>query len=300
MSENDYESGCAWVDGDYVPLTEARIPLTDMGFLHCDATYDVVAVWNRKYFRLKEHLERFEASWQRLHMTPPLSVPQMSAILDGCVSRTGLDNAYVSMIMSRGMALPSVRDPRLMKNRFYAYATSYIWIVKPEDQEIGTHLVISEKTIRIPYQAVDPTVKNFHWGDMVRGLFEAYERGGQTIVLADADGNIMEGPGFNVFAYDGDALLTPASGMLEGITRRTVLELAAELGISASVEQFDASVLRNAEEVFITSTAGGVMPATTLDGAPVGAGKPGPVTLQMRQRYWDAHEEERWTTAVKY
>ena len=75
---------------------------------------------------------------------------------------------------------------------------------------------------------------------------------------------------------------------------------AAELGIATRVEQFDASVLRQAEEIFITSTAGGVMPATTLDGEPVGAGKPGPVTLQMRQRYWDAHEEERWTTPVNY
>jgi len=300
MSDDDYDSGCAWIEGEYSPLNEARIPLTDMGFLHCDATYDVVAVWNRKYFRLHEHLERFEASWRRLHMSPPLSTEKMREILDGCTSRAGLGNAYVAMIMSRGMALPGVRDPRQMQNRFYAYATPYSWIVKPEDQEVGTHLVISQNTIRIPNQAVDPTVKNFHWGDMVRGLFEAYERGGQTIVLPDADGNIMEGPGFNIFACVDGMLLTPATGMLEGITRRTVLELSAELGITARAEQFDSEVLRSADEIFITSTAGGVMPATTLDGVPVGSGKPGPMTLQLRQRYWDAHEEDRWTTAVNY
>ena len=300
MSEHDYDSGCAWVDGDYVPLNDARIPLMDMGFLHCDATYDVVAVWNRKYFRLTEHLERFETSWQRLRMTPPVSLPEMRTILAGCVSRAGLATAYVSMIMSRGVALPGVRDPRKIENRFYAYATTYSWIVKPEDQEVGSHLVISEKTIRIPNQAVDPTVKNFHWGDMVRGLFEAYERGGQTIVLADADGHVMEGPGFNVFAYDGKTLRTPAVGMLEGITRRTVLELADEMGIPTAVEQFGTDVLRDAEEIFITSTAGGVMPATTLDGEPVGTGKPGPVTLRLRQAYWEAHDEERWITPVEY
>ena len=300
MSDDDYDSGCAWIEGEYSSLNEARIPLTDMGFLHCDATYDVVAVWHRKYFRLHEHLERFEASWRRLHMSPPLSTEEMREILDGCTSRAGLDNAYVAMIMSRGMALPGVRDPRQMQNRFYAYATAYSWIVKPEDQEVGTHLVISQNTIRIPNQAVDPTVKNFHWGDMVRGLFEAYERGGQTIVLPDADGNIMEGPGFNIFAGVDGMLLTPATGMLEGITRRTVLELSAELGITARAEQFGPEVLRRADEIFITSTAGGVMPATTLDGVPVGTGKPGPMTLQLRQRYWDAHEEDRWTTAVNY
>ena len=300
MSDSDYDSGCAWVDGQFVPLNEARIPLTDMGFLRCDVTYDVVAVWNRKYFRLQEHLERFETSWKRLHMTPPLSVEQMRSILDGCISRAGQDNAYVAMILSRGMALPGVRDPRQMQNRFYAYATSYVWILKPEDQDEGIHVVLSERTIRIPNQAVDPTVKNFHWGDMVRGLFEAYERGGQTTLLADADGNIAEGPGFNIFACRDGVLLTPASGMLEGITRRTVLELAAELGIAARAEQFGAEVLRAADEIFITSTAGGVMPATTFDGKPVGTGKPGPITLQLRQRYWEAHDEDRWTTPVDY
>ena len=300
MNDNEYESGCAWVDGEYVALSEARIPLLDTGFLHCDATYDVVAVWNRKYFRRREHLERFEASWQRLHMTPPLSMEQMRAILDGCISRARLDNAYVAMIMSRGVAMPGVRDPRQMHNRFYAYATAYSWILKPEDQETGIHLVLSERTIRIPSQAVDPTVKNFHWGDMMRGLFEAYERGGQTILLADADGNIAEGPGFNVFAYGDGVLRTPASGMLEGITRRTVLELAAEVGIDVRAEQFGADVLRAADELFITSTAGGVMPATTFDGQPVGAGKPGPITLRLRQRYWEAHDEDRWTTPVDY
>ena len=300
MTGSEYESGCAWVDGDYVPLSEARIPLLDTGFLHCDVTYDVVAAWNRKYFRLREHFERFETSWRRLHMTAPLSMEEIKGILDGCISRARLDNAYVAMIMTRGVAMPGVRDPRQMQNRFYAYATGYSWILKPEDQEQGIHVVLSERTIRIPDQAVDPTVKNFHWGDMMRGLFEAYERGGQTILLADADGNIAEGPGFNVFAHHGGVLWTPASGMLEGITRRTVLELAAELGLGTRTEQFGADLLRAADEIFITSTAGGVMPATTFDGEPVGTGRPGPVTLQLRQRYWDAHDEDRWTTPVGY
>ena len=88
--------------------------------------------------------------------------------------------------------------------------------------------------------------------------------------------------------------------MLEGVTRRTVLELSGEMGIPTAIEQFDTDVLRNAEEIFITSTAGGVMPATTLDGEPVGTGKPGPVTLRLREVYWDAHDEERWTTPVDY
>ena len=299
MQERErFERGCAWIDGDYVALTEARIPIIDMGFLRCDATYDVVAVWNSKFFRLEDHFLRFEASWRSLHMSPPFSREEMKNILVGCVRRTGLENAYVAMILTRGVALPGVRDPRVMQNRFYAYAAPYVWIFKPTDTESGTHLVVSKETVRIPDRAVDPRVKNFHWGDMVRGLFEAYERGGQTVVLADADGNIAEGPGFNLFAYCNDALLTPSSGVLEGITRRTVLDLAAELGITAREDFLDIGVLRAATEIFITSTAGGIMPVTTLDGRKVGNGRPGPVTLQLRRRYWEVHDEDRWTTPV--
>lgn len=293
-----FEGGCAWVDGDYVALTEARIPIIDMGFLRCDATYDVVSVWNNRFFRLEDHLDRFEAGWKSLHMTPPLSRDGMKDILVECVMRTGLENAYVAMILTRGVALPGVRDPRVMENRFYAYAAPFVSIFKPEDQELGAHLVVSRETIRIPSRAVDPRVKNFHWGDMVGGLFEAYQRGGQTVVLADADGNITEGPGFNIFAYCDDVLLTPASGVLEGITRRTVLELAAELGIAVREDLFGVEVLRSAAEIFITSTAGGIMPVTTLDGRTVGRGRPGPVTSRLRRRYWEVHDEESWTTPV--
>ena len=88
--------------------------------------------------------------------------------------------------------------------------------------------------------------------------------------------------------------------MLQGITRRTVLDLAEEKGIATSVTMFNAQVLRAASEIFLTSTAGGVMPVTTLDGRQVGEGKPGRVTLLRRRRYWEAHEEDGWTTSVEY
>ena len=87
------------------------------------------------------------------------------------------------------------------------------------------HLIISHKR-RLSPEAVDPTVKNYHWLDMVMGLYEAYERGGETAVVVDEQGDLVEGPGFNVFTVHGGTLITPARGMLKGVTRRTVLELA--------------------------------------------------------------------------
>jgi len=300
MTENPFAAGCAYIDGEYVPIGEACIPIIDTGFTRSDLTYDVVAVWNGKFFRLNDHLDRFEKGWQRLRMKPELSVEEMRQILFECVRRSGLRNAYVEMILSRGVDEEGSRDPRRFRNRFYAYAIPYVWIAKPETQEIGIHLVIAEKTIRIPPDAVDPTVKNFHWGDLVRGIYEAYDRGGYTAVLPDAEGNITEGPGFNLYVYCENTLLTPASGVLKGITRQTVLDLAAEQGIPAGQTMFGANVLKNAEEVFITSTAGGVIPVTTVNGKSIGDGKPGKVTTLIQKRYWEAHDEDRWTTPVEY
>lgn len=300
MQKGPFTNGCAYIDGKYFPIAEASIPILDTGFTRSDLTYDVVAVWNGKLFRLDDHLNRFENGWKRLRMTPALTTEEMRAILFECVRRSGLRNAYVKMILTRGVDEDGVRDPRLFRNRFYAYATPYSWIVKPDKQKVGIHLVIAEKTIRIPSEAVDPTVKNFHWGDLIRGIYEAYDRGGYTAVLLDAAGNITEGPGFNIFVRYENTWQTPESGVLKGITRQTILDLAAELNISVRQTMFGSQVLENAAEIFITSTAGGVMPVTIVNGKIIGDGKPGSDTTLLQKRYWQAHDESRWTTPVEY
>ena len=300
MATNQFADGCAFIEGNYFPIAEARIPIIDAGFNRSDLTYDVVAVWNGRFFRLDDHLRRFQKGYKRLRLNPKQSLEEMRTILFECVRRSGLRQAYVEMILSRGIDEDGSRDPRRFSNRFYAFAIPYLWIANPEMQAAGIHLVIAEKTIRIPSNSVDPTVKNFHWGDLVRGIYEAYDRGGFTVVLPDAEGNITEGPGFNIFVYYENQLLTPARGVLEGITRQTVVDLAEEQGIPARQTMFNSGVLKNAAEVFLTSTAGGVMPVTTLNGKSIGDGKPGEVTRLIQKRYWDAHDEDRWTTAVDY
>lgn len=300
MATNPYADGCAYIEGKYLPIAEARIPILDSGFYRSDLTYDVVAVWKGKFFRLDDHLKRFENGYTQLRMNPKISPAQMREILFECVRRAGIRNAYVEMILSRGIDEDGSRDPRRFRNCFYAHAVPYMWIVKPEDQKVGIHLVIAEKTIRIPPDAIDPTVKNFHWGDLVRGIYEAYDRGGYTVVLPDAAGNITEGPGFNVFVYDRGSLLTPERGVLKGITRQTMIDLAEEQDIPVRLDMFGADVLMAAEEVFLTSTAGGVMPVTLVNGRTIGDGKPGKITTLMQKRYWEAHDEGPWVTPVDY
>ena len=289
-----YANGAAFVDGQFVPIAEARVPILDWGFLRSDATYDVAHVWRGNFFRLEDHLDRFERSMEHLRLSLPYGRDEIRDILVECVRLSGLRDAYTEIICTRGMPRPGSRDPRECENRFYAFVVPFIWIADPEKQKRGLHAVIADRQ-RIAPSSVDPTVKNYHWLDLQVGLLEAYERGGETVILTDADHNVVEGPGFNVFAVSDGAISTPDSGVLEGITRRTVIELSDEHGIPIEACPVPAASLRRADEVFLSSTAGGIIPVTTVDGEVVGEGEPGPVTLHLRDAYWKLHDDPRFS-----
>ena len=298
--EDPYAAGCAWIEGEYVPISQARIPILDAGFSRSDLTYDVVGVWEGRIFRLDDHLARFRRGMSRIRLQAPFSDEEIKTILFEVVRRSGLREAYVEMIVTRGVPGPGERDPRTWSPSFYAYAIPYVWIVRPEQQDLGTQAVVATDTIRIPPRSVDPTVKNFHWGDLVRGLFEAYDRDAWLPILTDGEGHITEGPGFNVFAVVDGGLHTPEVGVLEGITRKTVIELAEQARLPVVVGELPVEDLYRASEILFTSTAGGVMPVTTLDGRPVGDGRPGPITSALRERYWDLHRDPRYALPVSY
>jgi branched-chain amino acid aminotransferase len=282
-----------------VPVAEARVPILDWGFLRSDATYDVAHVWHGSFFRLEDHLDRFERSMEHLRLRPTYGRDEIRDILVECVRLSGLRDAYAEIICTRGIPKPGSRDPRECENRFYAFVVPFIWIADPEKQERGLHAVIADKQ-RIAPESVDLTVKNYHWLDLEVGLLEAYERGGETVILTNGDDNVVEGPGFNVFAVHDGAVSTPDHGVLEGVTRRTVIELAAESSIPLETRPVAEDELRRADEVFLSSTAGGLIPVTTVDGEVVGEGEPGPVTLRLRDAYWDLHHDPRFSLPVHY
>jgi branched-chain amino acid aminotransferase len=298
--EDRFLAGCAFVGGRYVPIEEAAIPILDAGFVRSDLTYDVVGVWEGRFFRLEDHLDRLFTGCERLRLAPPVTRDQARQAAIECVRRSGLREAYVEMIVTRGIPPRGERDPRRFDPRFYAFAVPYIWVARPEQQLDGVDIVVARDTVRIPVGAVDPTVKNFHWADLTRALFEAYDRGAALPVLTDGDGNVNEGPGVNVAALIDGRLHTPARGVLQGITRRTALEIAAEMGLETIVDFLPVGALYRAQEIFVTSTAGGIIPVRSLDGRPVADGRPGPVTLAIRARYWSLHADDRYTTVVEY
>jgi branched-chain amino acid aminotransferase len=294
-----YADGAAFVEGRFVPVGEARVPILDWGFLRSDATYDVAHVWRGSFFRLEDYLDRFERSMEHLRLSPPYDRSEIRDILVECVRLSGLRDAYAEVICTRGIPRPGSRDPRECENRFYAFAVPFVWIADPKKQERGLHAVIGSKQ-RIAPESVDPTVKNYHWLDLETGLLESYDRGGETVILVDAEDNVVEGPGFNVFAVRNGTIFTPDRGVLEGITRKTIIELAAERGIPLEARPVPADELRRAEEVFLSSTAGGVIPVTTVDGEVVGNGKLGPLARQLREAYWELHDDPRFSLSVRY
>ena len=296
-------TGCAFVDGEFVAPEDAKISIFDWGFLHSDATYDVAHVWQGRFFRLDDHLDRFQASCAALRLDPGVGRERMREVMHECVCRAGLRDAYVELLCTRGRPAPGSRDPRTCTNRFMAFAIPFVWIADPDKQRRGINAVIGTPQ-RIPPASVDPRIKNYHWLDFVMGLFEAYERGGETVLLTNGAGHVTEGPGFNVFAvFGGRTVVTPEAGVLQGITRRTMIELARREGFDVQVRALGVAELRRADEVFLSSTGGGAIAVAQLDGVPIGgraAGEFGPVTRRMQDAYWALHEDPRFTEAVRY
>lgn len=293
------EGGVAFIDGHYVPLSEAKISVLDFGFTHSDVTYDVVHVWNGRFFQLEAHLDRFFESMAKLRLNIPFDREGLSKVLSECVKRAGLRNAYVAMVCTRGVPPRGSRDLRQCENQLITYAMPFIWIAPQEKRKKGLHAIISSY-VRIPDCSVDQTIKNYHWLDMVRSQWEAYDKGADTAFLLDIQGRLTEGPGYNVFLVREGTLYTARSNVLGGITRKSVLAMAEEIGIPATVCDLTVEDVYGADEVFITSTGGGVMPVTRVDGRVYSNDVPGAVTARIVDTYWQRHDEDWNATEIDY
>jgi branched-chain amino acid aminotransferase len=297
LKEDIFPQGSAWMNGEFIDISEARIPILDWGFLRSDATYDVVHVWKGQFFRLDEHIDRFFESTKRLRMPCSIERDELKKILAGCVKHSGLKDAYVEMIQTRGVSKNFQRDPRKANPRFMAFAVPFGWILNPNNFEKGLDVIVS-RIRRIPPGSIDSTIKNYHWLDLVSGMYEAYDSNSDSVILVDEKNNISEGPGFNIFCVDESGLNTPNKGVLEGVTRQTVLDLAEEIKLPVNLRSVSINMLNDSKEVFATSTAGGIMPITKINNKLVGDGTPGPVTRQIHKSYWELHINSKWTQSV--
>jgi branched-chain amino acid aminotransferase len=296
----DWSAGAAYVDGQIVPIKDAKIPVTDWGYRRSDVTYDVVGVYYGAFFRLDDHLKRFRASMDKLRLKPKESNEDIRRILTDLVRRTGLREAYVAMDCLRGKPTPDLPyHPAFGRAYLACFVIPWVWLFTEEQQARGVHAMIAD-TPRIPPESVDPTVKNFHWGDLTKANFEAHDQGFETAVLLDGDGFLTEGPGFNAFAVIDGTVVTPPRGALEGITRLSVKELCEELGIPHAVRAISRAELEDADEVFFSTTAGGVMPVSRLGSRILGNDRPGPISAMLRETFWEKRRNGWHATPIDY
>ena len=297
----DFTKGAAWIRGEIVPIAEATIGVTDWAVTHSDVTYDVVPVWDGAFFRLNDYLERFETSIAACRMDIGMDRPAMTDALRNMVAASRLQRAYVAMVAARGIPLiHGSRDPRDCANHFYAWCVPYVHVIKPEVAEAGVRVWLSDKLQRIPPESVNPLTKNYHWGDFTAGLFEAKDAGFETVLLPDGAGNVTEGPGFNVFAIKDGRVVTPEAGVLHGITRRTALELCAEAGLVVEKRTLPIAELLEADEVFLSSSGGGIVPVAQIGTRSFGNGAAGEMALTLRARYYARLDDAAYRTEIDY
>ena len=287
-----FAGGAAWIEGEYVPAAEARISLFDTGFGHSDLTYTVAHVWHGNIFRLKDHIDRVFDGARKLRLQSPLSKAEVEDITKRCVSLSQLRESFVNITITRGYgARKGEKDLSKLTSQIYIYAIPYLWAFPPEEQIFGTSAIVPRHVRRAGRNTVDPTVKNYQWGDLTAASFEAKDRGARTAILLDSDNCVAEGPGFNVVMVKDGKLSSPSRNALPGITRLTVMELAADMGIEFTLRDITSRELYEADELIAVTTAGGITPITSLDGEALGDGEPGPMTVAIRDRFWALMDE---------
>ena len=294
-----HSQGVAYQGGHYLPISEATIPLLDPAFIKSDVVFDAVSVWDGDFFRLDDHIARFRKSVEYVYMTLPCSDDTIKRIAAQCVHRAGLSAALVYMLCLRGRYPEGVPfgDLRLCEQEFVACVIPYYSCVPEDRAQTGAHLWVAQ-TRRAPNAAINQRCKNFNRMDLTRAQFEALDAGADQPVLLSVDGLLTEGPGFNIWIVRDNTALTPGDNLLEGITRLTVFDLCRQIGFAAEATQLHPQDLEHAEEAFLSSTAGGIYPVTTVNNRPIGNGTPGRITCQLRDLYWEKRAAGWHTTPV--
>lgn len=287
-----------YVNGLFVPQSEARISVLDHAVLYGDGIFETACAWNGRIFKLDAHLDRGFRSMAAIALTPPVDRATMRELIIETVRRNGHRDAYIKWLVTRGSNGRPLMDPAGCVPNLIILVQPYINRASGERLEQG--LKLKTVAIRRPQgQVLDPQIKSINYLNLVLAKLEAKAAGADEALLLDVHGRVCEVSGCNIFIVRGRHLLTPKHGILFGITRETVFELAADRGLSieqADLELYDAYT---ADEIIICSTAGGLLPVTTIDGRGIRGGRPGPVFKELQAAYQALIASDRHGTPVE-
>lgn len=271
----------ASVNGEITPAERARVSVLDNGFTFGDAVYETLRTYGGRPFHLDRHLERLRRSAKRLAIELPAGDRGMTRDLDALLARAANPESYIRIIVSRGVGDISYHFDRIQ-------GPTVVMVVKPyapfpaRYYIEGVRVILSSVRRNHPL-ALDPAIKSCNLINNILAVQEARTKGAFEPIMLNEIGEVAESASANVFMAKDGTLITPPldAGILPGVTRHVVLELAGLLTIPLREEPVAVKDLLAADEAFLTSTLKEIVPIATIDGRPVGPGRPGPVTLRL-------------------
>ena len=279
-----------WINGQFYDKSDAKISVYDHGLLYGDGVFEGIRVYGGKVFKHAQHIERLYESAQALALTIPLTPAEMTKAVEDTVAKNNKVDGYVRLIVTRGAGTLGL-DPRKCEPAVIVIADD-ISLYPKELYENGLEIITSSYT-RPHNNALSPRVKSLNYLNNILAKIEAIRAGCLEAIMLNQAGEVAECTGDNIFVLKGGVLKTPPpeAGILQGITRDFVLELAAKAGIPARECTLTRHDVYTADEVFLTGTAAEVIAVTKVDGRVIGAGKQGPLTKKLRDAFTAAVRE---------
>ncbi len=271
----------AWINGSTTELSEARVSLEDRGFFFGDGVYETLRIYHGKPFYLRPHLQRLERSAEAILLKLPYTLEELEAIMLQLIEDSGSKEAYLYLQLTRGSAPRNHLFPEGVKPTLALYVRAF-------PPRFGTVSKTGAPCITLPDERwLHCNIKTINLLPNVLAKEKARQAGAYEAILYRPGGVVTEGSSTNVFAVRGGAVYThPESDLiLSGITRQVILGLLSEAGIHCREEAVSLEQLCDAAEVWVSSSVAEIVPVNSLDGKPVGEGKPGPITQQVMREY---------------
>lgn len=274
-----------YLDGKFVKEEEAVVSVFDHGVLYGDGIFEGIRAYHGRVFKLKEHIDRLYESAHVIQLNIGLSKEEMMEVVIETCRKNNLDNAYIRLVVTRGKGDLGL-DPRNCPKASVFCIASGIQLYPEELYQKGMSIV-TVPTRRNNPEALNPRVKSLNYLNNIMAKMEAFLSGVPEALLLNNEGYVTEATGDNVFIVKNGVLITPPPhlGLLEGITRNTVMELAREKGIPVEEKLFNRLDVYVADECFLTGTAAELIPVVGVDGRTIGNGQPGPMTNDLIATY---------------
>ncbi len=274
-----------YIDGEFYPKSEAKISVFDHGLLYGDGIFEGIRAYNGKIFLCKEHLDRLYQGARFLCLEIPLTPKQMEEAMYRALETNNLTDAYIRLIVTRGAGDLGLSPRKCPKASVIIIAAS-IQLYPEELYQQGLE-IITVATSAVHPEALNPRVKSLNYLNNILAKIEALNAGVEEAVMLNHLGFVAECTGDNIFIVQDEKLLTPprSAGILEGCTRKIVMNLARDAGMNVNEENLQRFDLYGADECFLTGTAAELIPVIGIDGRKIGSGVPGPRTLDLLTRF---------------